>query len=173
MKSETICNFSQIELDFLKVYNSVTKEAFNNKIIILDSSKIYKHTHGSSAAMRRRIWFGKNKIWIRQMPIHQIFYELAHEIGHTINPHLENRSLDAEETKAILFQYVFSHKLKSFEFDWIEDFIAFEDYRIDHIRRTEPKYYQAHCAAKDIAKKTNYDFQAGISYIVQILDSIQ
>ena len=172
MYSQNITNFSQISTDFLKIYNQITSEEFNNKIIILDKSKIYKYTHGSTAVMMRKFLFGKNKIWIREMPIYQMFYELSHEIGHTLGPNLANKDLHAEETKATLFQYIFSKKVKEMNFEWIDEFIAFEKYRIDHIRREVPIYFKYHQIAKNVVEQANYDFKIGTNIIVQHLDSM-
>jgi hypothetical protein len=148
--------------------SSITNQPFKNKIIILPVPEIYKHTNQSSAAMSRKIIFGKNKIWIREMPEYQIFYELSHEIGHTLKPNLENRSLDAEEVKATLFQYCFVKAVKKLKLD-IPDFEKFVDFRINHINRTNPKYYEYHSVAKNIAINCNYNFDAGVETILKRL----
>ena len=166
-----ISNFKDIEGKFLKIYYSITNQPFKNKIIILPVPEIYRHTNQSSAAMSRKIIFSKNKIWIREMPEYQIFYELSHEIGHTLKPNLEHRSLDAEEVKATLFQYCFVKAVKKLKMD-IPDFERFVDYRIDHINRTNPKYSQYHNIARGIAMNCDYNFDAGVKNIVDRLKSI-
>lgn len=137
----------------------------------MSESEIYKHTNGNTAAIKKKLFFGKNKIWIREMPIYQIFYELSHEIGHSIKPDLEGKSLHAEETKAVLFQYIFSKKLKENSFEWIDEFIAFEKFRIEHIKRKQPNTYgKYHEIAKQIVEQTSYDLEKGIRKIIEIVD---
>lgn len=167
---DIISNFSQIEKDFLKIYNKITDSPFNNKIIILNDTEIYKKTNWSIAAIKRWILFWKNKIWIREMPIYQIFYELSHEIWHTLKPFLEHRDLHAEETKATLFQYVFSNVVKSSDFNRIDEFKWFEKFRIDHITRENPETYaHYHRLAQSVAEDFNYDFEAWAKYIARVL----
>jgi len=89
-----INDFSQIQEEYLSCYEAVTSIPFSNKITVLPLPQIYKHTHGRPAAMRRKaLWRRKNHIWIREMPIYEMFYELSHEIGHTIPPFFEKKNL--------------------------------------------------------------------------------
>ena len=105
------------------------------------------------------------------MPIHQMFYELSHEIGHTLKPDLEGKSLHAEETKAVLFQYIFSKKIKEVNFEWTENFNKFEILRIEHIKRKHPETYgKYHEIAKEIVTNTNFDLEKGIRKIIEIVN---
>ena len=149
--------YDKIPKDFMKVYSMVTKQPFNNKIIILPSPEIYKYTNKSSAAMTRKILIGKNKIWIREMPDYQMMYELSHEVGHTLKPQLENKSLDAEETKAVLFQYCFVYQANKSNIDDLDLFNKFVKYRINHIREEGSVYVKYHEISEQISKNTNYN----------------
>ena len=106
------------------------------------------------------------------MPEYQMFYELAHEAGNSTQPYFEGTSLDVEETKACLFQCLFSQRVKTEKFEWIDDFVAFESYRKDHISRNDPKYLEYHDAAQHIARQSNNDFTKGVQYISSILKSL-
>ena len=63
-----ITDFSQIESDFLKIYFSITNQPFNNKIIILPESEIYKYTNGSTAAIKKKYFLVKIKFIYEKCP---------------------------------------------------------------------------------------------------------
>jgi hypothetical protein len=155
--------------DFMTIFKCVTKQAFNNEIIVMSSPEIYKHTGNSPAAIKRKIIFGKNKIWIREMPPHEMLYELSHEVGHSLKPHLEKYSLGAEEVKAIIFQYCFVKKAKDLKIKnigMLEDFVK---YRIDHVKRTDTTYNKYYEAAIYIINEVGYEFDKCCEYIKNIL----
>lgn len=170
LQPDLITNFTQIESDFLWIYNEITNQKFNNRINIFNASNPYKRINWRSAAMQRRILFWKNKIWIREMPVYQMFYELSHEVWHTIKPQLEKLDLHAEEIKAILFQYIFSKKIKESNLAWKYEFEKFERYRIEHIHRKDPETYaQYHTIAKEIAELSNYCFEIWVNLLIERL----
>lgn len=165
--NKDVINFDEIKEIFLKVYSKITSQPFNNNIIILKEDDLYKKIRKSStAAMKRKIIFGKNKIWIRKMPDYQILYELSHEIGHTLKPNLENYYLSAEEIKATLFQYCFVHEFKKLNID-VPNFEIFVNWRINWIMEHDEKYAQYHKIAKSIAEYVNYNFDEGVKYILK------
>ncbi|MBT4377078.1 hypothetical protein HOD29_06915 [archaeon] len=160
-----IKDYSQIKNNFDEIYTKISQNKFNAKVKILGAPKIYRHTNGSTACLRRGVFGMPNKIFIREMPIHEMFYELSHEAGHNIKPHLEDMSLHAEETKACLFQNLFSQEIKNKNFEWLNDFIIFEKLRRDHISRINSKYEVYHNAAEYIIGETGNDLFEGIDYI--------
>jgi hypothetical protein len=164
-----ITDYSQIQAEFDRLYNDVTSQDFKARVKILGTPEVYEHTHGRTAALVRGFLWTPAKIWIREMPNYQMFYELAHEAGHSAKPYFENTSLDAEETKACLFQHIFSQMVKTEKFEWLDDFVAFEAYRKDHISRNDPKYLDYHNAAQHIARQSNNDFAKGVQHISLIL----
>lgn len=168
-----ITDYFQIQSDFDALFHEVTSREFNARVRILSVPEIYKHTDGRPAVLKRGFLWVPNRICIREMPIHEMFYELAHEAGHTTKPYFDNESLDAEETKACLFQLLFSQKVKTRNFEWLDDFVSFEAYRRGHIERTCPKYDEYHNAAQHIARETNNNFAEGVRYVSSILDSLR
>jgi hypothetical protein len=164
-----ITKYSQIQKDFDRLYHEIVSQEFQAKVKILGTPQIYTHTHGRTAALKRGFLWMPTKIWIREMPEYQMFYELSHEAGHFTKPYFENTSLDAEETKACLFQHLFSEKIKTEKPEWLDDFVAFEIFRRDHILRKDPKYIEYHNVAQHIAKQTDYNFTKGTEYIASVL----
>ena len=167
-----ITDYSQIQEDFDRLYHDITSQDFKAKVKILGYPEIYNYTHGRSAALQRGLLWISPKIWIREMPDYQMFYELAHEAGHSTKPYFENTSLEAEETKACLFQHLFSQRIKAENFEWLDDFVAFEAYRKDHISRKDPKYIKYHNAAQHIANQSDDNFARATQHISSILKSL-
>ena len=166
-----IKNYHEIKTEFESIISQVTNQEFNVKITILPYPQIYEYTHGNSAAFKKRFIL-KDEIWIREMPIPQMFYELSHEAGHAMKPYFGDRDIDAEETKACLFQQLFCNQIYKSDFNWLEDFALFKTLRLEHIKHNSPKYLRYHEAASDIAFATNQDFNSGSRYINDLLLSL-
>jgi len=170
---EKITDYSQIEEDFNRLFCEITSKDLKATVRILGVPEIYKHTKDKEkhAALKRGFLWVPNRIWIREMPVYQMFYELAHEAGHAAKPYFD--TVYAEEIKASLFQHIFSQRVKQRNFEWLDNFVLFEAYRRDHIERTYPKYATYYNKAQDLAKKVNNDFAEGTRIISSILDCLR
>lgn len=163
---DEIQDFSIVKDYYLEIYNQITNQTFHNEIIILPHDELIKLTNWRACMLNRWMFWFKNKIWISPLSIYVLFYEISHEIGHTIKPYFENHSLHAEEIKATLFQYIFSYKLKQLNPSWITFYEMFEWFRNDHLKRKHPNdYYKYHQIASYVAENFNYDLKLWIDYI--------
>jgi len=166
---DDITDYSQIANDFSRLFHDVTGKKFNANVAIMDDVAIRAYVGEKKSARIYRHLFSKDSIYIRQMPIGQMFYELSHEAGHNAKPHFDN--VFVEETKSCLFQYCFSKKVKESSFVWLDDFILFEKIRILDIQLEDPEYFLYHQIAQHVADHTDYDFNKGANLIKKIYTS--